>query len=96
MVLVPSGQKYSSFLMSKEPMLLGGILVLTDGTNAATVTVYDNNVEVAAGGIAWKETDVGTNNYGGMMFPHPIKLNVGCYIVLSGTGASFIAYEAKL
>jgi hypothetical protein len=96
MVQIASGLLTQNTLLSIKPMLLGGVLVLTDGTNAATITVYDDDHERTSGKVAWKNTDNGSNNYGGGFFVCPVKLDVGCYITISGSGASFIVYEAKL
>uniref|UniRef100_A0A6M3IHR8 Uncharacterized protein n=1 Tax=viral metagenome TaxID=1070528 RepID=A0A6M3IHR8_9ZZZZ len=92
-IQIPSGQKTTSFLFKAESCLLGGILVLTDGTNAATVTVYDDNQERTTGKKVWQNTDAGTSYYGGGFFVAPILCRNGAYVVISGTGASCIVYE---
>jgi hypothetical protein len=92
-IQIPSGVKTGNFLMKTEPCYLGGVLVITDGSNAATVTVYDDSLDRTSGKIVWQNTDAGASNYGGGFFVAPIKCNNGIYITISGSGASYIAYE---
>lgn len=83
--------------MKSQSCLIGGILVITDGSNNATCTVYDSADESYTGKkVVWKNTDAAANNYGGGFFVAPIYCDYGCYVVISGTGASFIIYEWKL
>jgi hypothetical protein len=62
--------------------------VNTDGTNAATVTIYDNTS--AAGNILAKFVVPGTSLYGGRNWIRPVGAKIGLYAQISGTGASCI------
>lgn len=67
------------------------ILIVTDGTNAATVTAYDN--ATGAGGVAlFKGVVPGASYFGGGDAGQPLNLGYGLYVTVTGTGASFIVY----
>ena len=71
---------------------LHGITIITDGTNNATVSLYDVN---SAGDIDTTNkiteiTVVGSNMYGGRNWPMPLRFNNGLYADVTGTGASYI------
>lgn len=80
--------------LSTKSTLFGGVLVITDGTNNAVVNLYD----VAAAGDAaastkvWEQTVLGSDQYGGGLFPNVIRCHNGLYITISGTGASCIVF----
>ena len=86
-----SGLKSSSELIKTGSGYFGGILILTDGTNAATVTVYDNKNELSDK-VIWKAVAVGANKCRESFPPKPILFSNGCNVELSGTGASYIVY----
>lgn len=77
--------------------LFGGVKVITDGANDATLIVYD----VAASGdaaVTNKLAEIkvsGGDFFGGIVFPHPIKCVAGLYCDVSGTDASYIAFYKK-
>jgi len=68
---------------------LTGVLVITDGTNAATVTVRD-----AAGGkvIAGPFVVTGASRFGGGTWEIPVRYETSLHLTISGTGASTILY----
>jgi hypothetical protein len=70
------------------PCVLTAIVVKTDGTNAATVTVYDSATgsgEVVAG---W--TCPGASNACTQDWPTPRRITKRIYVSISGTNASYI------
>ena len=86
-----SGEKTTSGVIKASAGYLGGIVVLTDGTNDATVILYDN--ASAGSGTKLLEVSVpGANNYGEIFPPLAITFTNGCYASISGTGASCIVY----
>jgi hypothetical protein len=94
--LLASDKQTISRVMVNTPCLLGGVAVITDGSNAATLTVYDSEDETTVGRKAvWSNTDAGASNYGGIIFVVPVKMERGIYVVVSGTGAGFRIYEYK-
>lgn len=86
-----SGEKTSSGAIKASEGFLGGAIVLTDGTNDATVILYDND-NAASGTKLFEVTVAGADNYGGLVLPVPIRFDNGCYLSISGTGASCIVY----
>ena len=64
---------------------LRSVGVFTDGTNAATVTVYDNT-SGAGKKVAGPYTIAGSSYFGGETMP-PTPCANGIYVVISGTGA---------
>ena len=86
----------SSGLLSADAQIytgrgtLQGLTVLTDGTNAATVTLYDNTA--ASGTVIAKLVVAGADRQGFQSWNfHPRCLN-GIYADVSGTGASYIVH----
>ncbi len=70
---------------------LGGFLVFTDGTNDATLILYDDP-DSADGTVLGKWIVAGGDNNGGVMYPFPVEATTGIYGDISGTGANWIAY----
>ena len=66
---------------------LYGCLVETDGTNNATLTIYDNTTNT--GKIMRKIIVPGANYYGGFELPVGLKCSNGIYATISGTGAHY-------
>lgn len=85
------GQQTTSKSLSVGPNLITGVLILTDGTNAATLTIYDNP-SAASGTVIFKSVVAGATNSTYFVFPNPIKTLSGIYASISGTGASYIIY----
>ena len=86
-----SGEKTSDTAIVAVAAQLGGLLILTDGTNDATVTLYDN-ATTNSGTKLWEAKVPASDEYGGCMFPEPIEAMAGIYADLTGTGASVIVY----
>lgn len=80
----------SSLINTNVPCWFAGIEIVTDGTNPATATVYD---EIGASGTElFKGTVAGASNFDSITFEHPVRVDNGIYVELSGTGASYIVY----
>lgn len=69
---------------------LTGVLIITDGTNAATVAVYDGSTSgrVLFGPV----TLAGASYFGGATWEIPVRYSTGVYVTVSGTGAKTIVY----
>lgn len=82
-----TGKLTSSQLIVSRAGLLTSCLVRTDGTNAATVTIYDNTA--ASGKILGEWLVAGASGYGGRNWPEKAfaQFDIGLYISISGTGA---------
>jgi len=87
----PGGKKTASALVHTGPCLWTALIIRTDGTNDATVTVYDGTSdsgdEVAefkvkgdelSGGVVWGKLS--------------IEMEDGIYMTLAGTGAYFYPF----
>lgn len=83
-----SGEKTSSELIYTGSCAVTAIVAITNGSNDATLIVYDNLS--AAGKVIREFTIVAAENYGGNILKFPIYIQNGIYASISGTGASYI------
>lgn len=83
-----SGELTSSAIVKTGPCFCSAVLVITDGSNAATVILYDNTS--AAGKKVWEGVIAGATGYGGRNWTFPVRCRNGIYCAISGTGASAI------
>ena len=93
MRLRSSGLRIADAAILARSGIFGGILVITDGTNNASVIIYDN-ATTNTGTEVWKMTVLGAENYGGGMLTNPVVVTKGIYVDVSGTGAAYIIYYA--
>ncbi len=70
---------------------LNAVTILTDGTNAATLILYDN-ATAASGKVLFKGIVVGANRVGHFLFENPVVAENGIYADVTGTGAEYIVY----
>ena len=90
---LPSGQKgVGSYLIATGPGVLLGVIITTNGTDDVTVDLY-NKLETGVDAEKLIPTFVvaGADMAGGVI-PPPVEFVVGCYMVVSGTGAKVVAY----
>lgn len=64
--------------------ILSGIMVITDNTNVATITVYDNTT--ASGTVLAKCSATSTTGANSLAFVTPVRADNGLTVVVSGTG----------
>lgn len=83
-----TGELTADTLIVQKKGALCSVLVITDGTNAATVLIYDNTS--AAGKKIAEFTVAGATGYGGRNWIFPVGYENGLYMDISGTGASAI------
>jgi len=82
-------------IVSRNCRLLG-IQLLTDGTNAATLILYDNN-SAASGKVVAKLSVAGAGLFLSPSLPNPgVECSNGIYADVSGTGAAYIIHYALL
>ena len=86
---ISSGEKTSSAVIKAGRCFLSSVLVITDGTNPATIIIYDNATEAAGKKLA-EFLVAGATGYGGRNWTFPIRCDNGIYCSISGTGASAI------
>lgn len=89
---ISSGELSGDGIVSSDPTRVSSVLILTDGTNAATVILYDNT---AASGTKVFEAGIPGAELSYLFdFPIPIACKSGLYLDIDGTGASCIVYTA--
>ncbi len=74
-----------------QPTILSGVTAISDGTNDATVIVYDN-ASAASGTVLAKvyaDSTVGSNT---VIFATPVKAEAGITISVTGTNSGGIVY----
>jgi hypothetical protein len=86
-----SGLKASSAIISANTSYLIGLNIVSDGTNTATVIVYDN-ASAASGTAVVKALIPGAVGSDYFHFAEPIICNNGIYVSISGTGAAAIVH----
>lgn len=74
---------------------LHGILLISDATNVAVVTIYDN--ASAASGVVLAKLSIPATTTAPQVitFNNPISANKGIYADVSGTGAAYIVYYSQ-
>lgn len=87
---VSSGLLNADAAIKAAPGIIEGIMVYTDGTNNATLTVYDN-ASAATGDVAMKMVVKGADLIGGLV-DLSVETTNGIYADISGTGATYIVY----
>lgn len=89
-----SGLKTSSAAIMTQRGYLCGAIILTDGDNDGTVTLYDN-ASAGSGTVLAKLNLPGADLSGAVMFPLPVACANGVYCTIAGTGCNAIVYTAK-
>lgn len=69
---------------------LVSVIVHGDGTNAASLIIYDNTA--ASGTKVFQALLLATETVRQFFFPHPVKAEIGLFADVSGTGASYSIY----
>ena len=85
-----SGEKTSSTSILSGPGAVHTILVTADGTNAATVVVYDNT-DASGTILARVVVDAGAT-FENCHLTTPVVANTGIYLSVSGTGAAAVVH----
>ena len=88
-----SGEKTSSVTIDTGSGELRGVCINTDGSNNATVILYDNTA--ASGTKLWEHVVLGADITGGFFDSFGIEYDTGLYLSISGTGASANVYFAS-
>lgn len=69
---------------------LNSVSIFTDGTNAASVVLYDGTS--ASGKVLAKLSIAGATLQSHVNFVSPVAFEVGIFADVTGTGAGYIAY----
>ena len=67
---------------------LAGIIIMTDGSNDCKVIIYDGTT--TGGTVKYETTVKGADHYGGRIWVFPLTINTGIYVVVTGSGGSYI------
>jgi hypothetical protein len=87
---ISSGVLNADTLIATGRNRVNAITVLTDGTNAATVELYDNTAASGTKRVVGK--CVGANLINHILFDNPVRFENGIYADVTGTGATFIVF----
>lgn len=85
-----SDLKSASALINTGKNRINAITFLGDGTNASTLTVYDNTS--ASGKVVAKVVNKTSDQQNHVIFTNPVVCDIGIYAALSGVGGTFIIY----
>ena len=66
--------------------IVSAVHAISDGTNTATVVVYDNAAGDTSGNVLAKVTASATMGSNGLYLTTPVRCDIGCTVVVSGTG----------
>lgn len=85
---ISSGEQTSDAQIYTGRSALTSVMLITDGTNAATLTVHDgtSNSDKKVGEFKCD----GASYYCGWLWNFPAEVGVGIYCDVTGTGASYI------
>lgn len=83
-----SGEKTTDSQVYTGKAAVSSVLLITDGTNAATLTVHDGTANTDKK-IGEYKCD-GNDYYCGWIWDHPVFVGTGIYGDVTGTGASYI------
>lgn len=86
-----SGLLTASGVVATGRNRIDSIVVLTDGTNAATVTVFDN-ASAGSGLVLSKHSIPGASLSTTFTPAYPIFCENGLYVTITGTGANAIVH----
>lgn len=85
-----SGLKNADATIASGINRVNAVTLITDGTNAANVILYDNTTN--SGLELAKVSAAGTQNTVHVIFENPVYAEKGIYADVTGTGASYIVY----
>lgn len=89
-----SGLLTADGAISATSCYLTSIMVGADGTNAATVILYDNASAASGTVVAKIIVDAGATAET-MTFDSPVQCNNGLYLDIGGTGAEVVVHFSK-
>jgi len=85
-----SDLKVASALIATGRNRINAITFLGDGTNASTLTVYDNTA--GSGKVIAKVVNKTADQQNHVIFTFPVYCENGIYATLAGTGGNYIIY----
>jgi hypothetical protein len=92
---MPSTTKTASAAILSMRGNFHGLFLVTDGTNAVTVDVYDNTAASGRKLIpTWVVPSSATNRSAAISFNPPIPVKIGIYVNVSVAGGGSVSYMA--
>ena len=86
-----SGHLIANTVVCDNPCFLSGVQHFSDGTNAATLVIYDDASALTTGKILWKSSLLtNATNFVPHSWHRPVECKNGIYVVVSGTGCGFV------
>lgn len=76
-----------TFQVATGKGVLSAVHAISDGTNVATITLYDNGAGAASGTILAKVNGSVTTGSNGAIWTTPVRYDNGIVAVVSGTGS---------
>lgn len=86
-----SGLKTADASIATGVNRINAVTLLGDGTNAASLILYDN-ASAASGTVLAKVTQLATARLTHILFDNPVFAEKGIYADVTGTGAEYIVY----
>ena len=86
-----SGLKTADAVIQTGRNRINAVTLLGDGTNAASLILYDN-ASAASGTVLAKVTALAATRLTHILFENPVIAEDGIYADVSGTGAEYIVY----
>lgn len=86
-----SGLKTTDAVIATGRNRINAITLLGDGTNAASLIVYDHPSS-ASGVVLAKVTALATARFTHVIFENPVVAEDGIFADVTGTGAEYIVY----
>jgi len=89
-----SGEKTADALIKLGHGYLAGIMLVTDGTNAVTVSVYDGATATGTKLIPdWVVTTSSTDRAQYLQLPGAVQFGTGCFVDITTAGTvAFVVY----
>ena len=88
---ITSDLKAASASIATGKNRINAVTFLGDGTNASTLTVYDN-ASAASGKVVAKVVNRTSDQQNHIIFTNPVVCENGIYASLGGTGGNYIIY----
>lgn len=88
---ITSDLKSASASIATGKTRINAVTFLGDGTNASTLTLYDN-ASAATGKVVAKVVNRTSDQQNHIIFTNPVVCENGIYASLGGTGGTYIVY----
>ena len=88
---ISSGHLIANTVVCDNPCFLSGVQAYSNGTDAATLIIYDAGTASTIGKVLWKSALLtNATNFIAHSWHRPVECKNGIYVVVSGTGCGFV------